>query len=250
MSAGTHPYEALRERGSDVLIARVPLDDGQTAIFKFWNRPGFNGTMRRLTRTGTAHRECRALQHLERHGMRVPGVYALLRLKVGKARHTDCLVEEDLGVCADTTEFLKTLISSGADEEQSRFEGEILRATRIMVESHLLDTDHRLPNFVVISGGHPVRLDFELAQRVVHRCFHGKQYGMMLGALLGSYVFAVQPDQDRMMRFAEKLVEELQPPKAALQVAGARIKDMLERQRKEIGMDTVFIPPWEKGVGA
>ncbi len=247
LSARQYPFESLRERGTDVLVARAALPDGRSAIFKYWNRPGPRGAIRRFTRTGTAYRERAALVHLRRNHLSVPEVYGLFHLRGAEARHTECLVEEDLGVCLDPTEALKEHIRNGDEEAVKRFESEIVRSTGILVRSNLLDTDHRLPNYVVTPNGHPIRLDFELARRVLAWRLHPQQYGLMLGTLLGSYIFSVQPDQARMERFAVAVLAELKPPKRVLRVAKARIQGMLERQKKEIGMDTVFNAPWERG---
>ena len=176
--------------------------------------------------------------------MQVPEVYGIYHMRNADARHTECLVQQDLGVCLDATEVLKQYILNGDEKAVETFDAVILSSTCIMVESGLLDVDHRLPNFVIPPDGQPVRLDFELAQRVRFLRLHSRQYGMMLGTLLGSYAFAVQPDQKRLECFAKKLIAALKPPKGVLIITSERVKDMLERQKKEIGIDTVFTPPW------
>lgn len=246
ISARDYPYESLKERGDDVLIARAVLEDGCSAIFKFWNRRGVCGELRRVTQTGTAYRERDALCLLRQNGLSVPEVYGLFRLRGVEARFTECLVEEDLGVCKDATEVLKAYIRAGDEAAVVQFEQELIRSTKVLVENRLLDTDHRLPNYVVTPAGHPVRLDFELAQRIRLPYLPVRQYGLMLGALIGSYLFAVQPDSARMDSFALRLLAELQPSEKVLQEATAEIRRMLIRQKRSVGIDTDFIPPWEK----
>ena len=250
VSAGRYPYQILREGNKEGLVARVAREDGRTAILKYWYRPGLGGLARRITRTGTAWQESAALVHLMEHGMRVPKVYGVFALDGSGARHTECLVEEDLGDCRDSTEYLKGMMARGDAAGETAFENEIIHSTRIMVQSRLLDTDHRLPNYIVPASGKPVRLDFELARRVADVRLHPKAFGIMFGTLLGSYVFAVQPDEERMHRFAARLMDELDPPAAVLRIAERRIQEMIERQKKESGLSTRFVPPWQKGYAA
>jgi hypothetical protein len=247
VSADTYPHEILREGNKEGLVARATKADGSSAVLKFWKRTGLRGALRRLTQTGTAYLERNAQQHLIQHNLRVPKVYGVYHMRNAGARHTECLVQEDLGVCRDATEVLKQYILDSNTDAVDLFEKEIISSTCIMVESGLLDVDHRLPNYVVPPTGKPVRLDFELAKRVRFLGLETRQYGTMLGTLLGSYVFAVQPDQVRMEQFAEKLVVALKPPKAVLHIAGERIANMIDRQKKEAGIDTAFTPPWNKG---
>lgn len=246
VSTGKQQYESLKERGADVLLARVMLDNGETAIFKFWNRPTTAGFFRRLTHTGTAWKERAALQLLHTHHLKVPEVYALLTITDTEAKHTECLIVEDLGRCADSTEFFKAAIRSNDTAAIEAFERNIISSTKTMIDCRLLDIDHRLPNYVITPEGEPVRLDFELARRIHIRQIHTKEYGLMIGTLLGSYIFAVQPNTARMEHFFNKLIDVPAPPASVLHIAAARIHDMLERQRQEIGMDITFNPPWEK----
>ena len=247
ISAGSPPFscDILRERGTDVLIARAPRASGGSAIYKCWNRPGPRGWLRRLTRTSTAHREWQALSLLSEQGIPTPKPFALLRLPGPPVtRHTECLVEEDLGPCADATEFFKQLIREKRQTAIESFDDALIASTRALLQSRLLDPDHRLPNFVIPPAGIPVRLDFELALRCPFPRLHADLYGRMLGTFLGSYVFAVQPDTQRATHFATRLIQSLNPPQSALRIAEARIAAMLERQRIESGIDTRFTPPW------
>lgn len=244
ISAGHFAYETLRQRGTDVLIARAKTEKHGTVICKLWNRPGVKGGWRRVTRTGTAWRECRALERLHQRGLPVPCVFGLVHLSEPVARHTVCLVVEDLGDCEDATEHLKQLIRSGDKAAEAQFNKTLIRTTSVLIDCNLLDVDHRLPNFVRPPGKPPTRLDFELAQHVFWRPLHWRQYGQMLGTLLGSYIFAVQPDEVRMQQFARDLIAALNPGMRVLRVAASRIQGMLERQKRESGIDTTFTPSW------
>jgi hypothetical protein len=234
----------LRERGSDVLIARVTAPGGRAVIVKLWNRRGLRGGLRRISGTTIARREWDALSRLRKDNLGVPEPMACFTLRHRDARHTEVLVEEDLGPCRDATEEYKAMLREGRTSDAAAFEEELLRGTEVMLARGLLDTDHRLPNFVVRPDGRPVRLDFELARTVRNPHRHPDQLGGMIGALLGSYLFAVQPDVSRARAFAVSLQERLQLAPAVLEVIRARVEAMTARQKKEIGMDTRMDWPW------
>jgi len=240
VSAERTPLEVLRRRGADVLIARVPIPDAadRSVVVKLWNRPGLRGFLRRLSRTHISRREFETLKLLRAQGLPVPEPCACLRLRDPAARHTEALIEEDLGRCGDTTEQIKLLIRKSDEAGLRRFEDDLIETTAAMVRAGLIDTDHRLPNFVTLPSGRPVRLDFELARRVRAPMLWSRAYGVMLGTLVGSHAFAVQPDTSRTKAFAHRLAERLKPPARALAAARNTVTAMLARQQREAGIDT------------
>jgi hypothetical protein len=68
-------------------------------------------------------------------------------------------------------------------------------------------------------------------------------YGRMLGRLMGSYTFAVQPDDQRVRRFAQQLASQLGPPRRAMRVAQRYLDAMLAEQkaRKNIDMNVANV---------
>jgi hypothetical protein len=143
----------------------------------------------------------------------VPRAAGLLHRCAPAARHTEVLIEEDLGACRDATEEYKAMLREGRATEAAAFEEHLLRSTEVMLQRGLMDTDHRLPNFVVRPDGRPVRLDFELARRVRNPLRHPEPLGRMIGTFLGSYLFAVQPDVARARSFAERLQARCTSPR-------------------------------------
>lgn len=238
------PLEVLRERGQDVLIARTPGPDGRPVIVKLWNRPGWRGGLRRFAGTTIAQHEWQTLVRLQRDDLGVPAPIACLTLRRRDARHTDALIEEDLGPCRDATEVFKSLLREGHTESVTAFEEDLLRSTEALLRRGILDTDHRLPNFVVRPDGRTVRLDFELAHAVRKPRRHRDELGRMAGTLLGSYLFAVQPDVPRAKAFALRLQERLRLDRETLDVAKRCVDRMVERQRREINLDTRMDWPW------
>jgi hypothetical protein len=234
----------LRERGRDVRIVRVPVSERETVIVKLWNRPGLRGSLRRLTRTGSGHREYAALRRLEPQNIGTPRPLAFLRLRDREVPYTEALVSTDLGVCGDSTEFFKRLLASGDAAAVDAFEARIIETTAGLVRARLVDPDHRLPNFVIAPDGRPVRLDFELCRCLVWPRLHPRLVGLMLGTLLGSYVFAVQPDFERAFSFAARLREAVRPNDRVRRIAAERAAGMIERQRRETGIDSAAAAVW------
>jgi len=186
VSLGTaRDVEILRERAGDARVARVAGPDGESVVVKLWNRPGWRSLVRRWTRTNPARREWRTLCRLHHSGLFVPRPLAYVS-GLDRAAHTEGVVSQDLGQCSDAVEHFKHLLRSGTSEEEAEFVRQVVRATAVMVRLGLLDTDHRLPNFVVTPDGRPVRLDFELNVRSPWPRLWTRKYGLMLGTLLGS----------------------------------------------------------------
>jgi hypothetical protein len=231
--------EILRQRGEDVLIARVQTNEGQSVIVKCWNRRGLRGALRRWSRSNIGWREYTALLRLHEAGIPCPEPFAYLELPHNEARHTEALLSLDLGPCDDATEFYKTLLVTDP-EAASAFETHVLDATVTMIRLGLLDPDHRLPNFVIPEDRIPVRIDFELCIPVRYPSRHPVLLGQMLGTLMGSMVFAVQPDTKRAEAFAEKLIQVMPFPLSikCRRVAADIVTHMLERQNQEIGLKT------------
>ena len=136
------------------------------------------------------------------------------------------------------------MLREGRTADAEAFEEEVLRATEIMLARGLIDTDHRLPNFVVRPDGRPVRLDFELARPVRDPRRQVEALSVMIGTFLGSYVFAVQPDVARAQAFARRLAERLYLPAEVRRRAAARVQAMLERQQREGGPATRMELTW------
>ena len=228
--------DLIRQRGSDVRIARAIGPSGERVVVKLWNRPGLRGLIRRWSRTNPGGREWNALHRLSAAGLEVPTPLAYLPDLGPPSVHTEALITADLGRCGDAVEELKGLIRDGNRTREQFFVETLIEVTRTMISLGYLDTDHRLPNFVVTPAGKPVRLDFELnLWRPWHRLWT-QDYGLMLGTLIGSYVFAVQPDLNRIRAFTRALRLRIDPPLPVMRVAEARVDEMLRRQQAEIGL--------------
>ena len=243
ISAGNQAVEVLKERHGDVLVVRSTGPDGRNLVVKLWNRRGLRGWLRRLTRTNSAWREYVALRSLMNKAP-VPEVLGYFRLRDGRAAHTEAVVLEDLGRCEDLTEHVKRLRRDGGDAALAPIEEELIKATHALVESNIVDGDHRLPNFVVRPCGVIARVDFEMAHRVRNPSADPAELGGMLGTLIGSYAFALQPDTAPVGVFAESLATVSKACPQARRFARLQIDKMLRRQDREAGIRTAVALDW------
>ncbi|MCJ8331976.1 MAG: hypothetical protein HRT89_20485 [Lentisphaeria bacterium] len=241
----TCKMDILREK-EDSLVARAEGIYGKTVIYKFWRRSGMRATIRKYTRTNAARKEWQALQLLNERGIcNVPRPIACLDLKAPlSSSYTECLIEEDMGICLDATECLNGHIRAGRENEVAHFETVIIQNTVALIKCGFLDPDHRLPNFIITPNDEICRLDFELATRVYIPSLFPKLYGEMIGTFIGSYIFAVQPNQFRVKLFTKRLQDELAASEKVLAQATITVNRMLAKQYKEIGLDSRFNPPW------
>ena len=69
-------------------------------------------------------------------------------------------------------------------------------------------------------------------------------YGRMIGHLLTTYTFAVQPETPRVTALATRLDDRLQLPGAVLQRARRYLDRALAVQREQIGLDVRVPLPW------
>jgi hypothetical protein len=240
--AGDLASQKLKER-NDASTLRVHIESDATLIVKLWKRPGIPGHLRRATGTDPAGREFRALARLLEAGIAVPAPLGTASFALAGSEFTDALFLEDLGSCETAFEHLKILIRLGDEARVERFLGEVVAMTAAIVERDIIDADHSLNNLVVTARGKLVRLATEIARELPGR--PAKPYGIMLGRLIGSCVFAVQPEIERLGPFASALVERLDPDPAVLLEASAEVARMLGAQRCNKALDTRVSLPWD-----
>lgn len=228
-----------------IVIRWRRAESGGAIIIKMWSRPDLKGRLRRLLGVALSDREWRNLVRLSNANMAVPRPLGCCRVEPSIAGYTDALFMEDLGNCESSTDYLKRLIQTGQDQQALRFENTLIEMAAQILNAGMLDVDHGLTNIVVQPSGRPVRLDLELALRVIWPWLFADMYGEMLGRLIGLHAFAVQPDVARSTRFSERLCECLHPPRRVLKRAGVYAGMMMKKQLEEIGIDTRLVLPWD-----
>lgn len=236
---GEHP-ESVEEvyRRRNRIVLRWSANDRGSIIIKMWSRPGVRGSIRRRTRTGSCDFEYANLARLHRAGVPVPKPLGMCQVPPNTCPYSDAVFMEDLGDCRPATDHLKRLIRENDEQAVARFEDEVIEITRRIINAGMVDTDHGMVNTVVTEFGHPIRLDTEMARRVLWPAFSSGRYGRMVGWLLGTYAFAVQPDSERVIRFANRLTNRLRLSPRVVRRASRQLQQMLANQRCKRGIDT------------
>lgn len=241
---GELQHEILQDKRPDSVVVRLKPGDAETVIAKFWNRRGLRGVLRRLTRTDPVSKEVGALRRFSRSRVRVPKVLGHWQVSDRSLPYTGALFLEDLGECILAMEHVKTLIRDGKEDELHDFEEQLIDITRNVLAAGIVDMDHTLINMVVNSSLELYRLDYEVGKKVLFRGLASGAYGHMLGRMLASYTYAVQPDAARTNRFAKRLVDALRPPASVLKHATAYVDRAMDEQHATMGIRTEVTLPW------
>jgi hypothetical protein len=237
--------DVINRRGDRAVIRWRGAESRHCLIVKMWARPGAKSQLRRVLKLAPSQNEWRNLHRLTRARIAVPRPLGFCRITPKISAYTEALFMEDLGSCESGTDYLKRLLRSGDDGAASAFEDLVIEMTQRLVNAGMLDEDHGFLNIVVPKSGQPVRLDLELCRKVVWPELFPASYGRMLGRLLGLHAFAVQPEVGRTERFAGRLRQQLVPPTKVLVKAGAHAREMMEKQRSNVGIDTKLVLPWD-----
>jgi hypothetical protein len=222
----------LRSRpDDDRIVIRLADTAYGSVILKLWKRPGVKGFLRRITRTASVFREWRMSRHLQTAGVAAPVVLGYAMLAGPEWPYTEALISLDLGELTSGPDRVKALLAEGRLQEVARFESQLIDLTVLMIEHGVLDSDHSIANVALTNDGQLIRLDFELARSVFAPRMHPKLLGLMLGRLVVSYAFQVQPDTARAEQFAHRLAQRVGASRRIL-VHGKRFIDSrLERAR-------------------
>ncbi|MGE0707433.1 MAG: lipopolysaccharide kinase InaA family protein [Planctomycetota bacterium] len=233
----------LLRRQPGRVVRRVTARDGLPVILKTWVTHGFWEQLRRRVYGSGAEAEWAGLHLLDAAGIPAPRPLGRGRVRLGGAT-VEVVVSEDLGPLETATRHASRRLAAGQSLEE--LDRDLIELTRALLRVGLVDTDHGLHNVLLLRSGALARIDLEQARRSARPREGVRRYGGMLGALLASYVFAVQPEVDLAVDFAERLQRELRPPLGAVRRARRRVELLLERQRARCGIDTrvPFSPAW------
>ena len=229
--------QVLRHKRADVMVARASLDQGSSVIVKLWDRRGVKQLVRRWMGWSEPWREARALARLNAVGMAAPGLLEQLRLNDPSVPYSHALIIEDLGECVRAVEHVTDLVSRGLDDQLATVESEVIAITGDMVRAGVLDLDHSLNNMLIPPAGSARRVDLEFAVCCADANRRPRLYGTMLGRLIGTYTFAVQPGVERVFDFADQLYRNVSPPASVRRRAQQYVGQMMAGQRQSRGVD-------------
>lgn len=235
--------ELVRSKG-ERKVWRTSLEGQTTVIVKLWCRSTLGSVVRRLTRTSNAVREYRILRRLQRAGVPVPGPIGYCFLSGSGVQYVEALFLQDLGQCKSGLQYIQEMIENGDSDSLQEFEDEVIAITLGMVRTRVLDRDHSVLNIVRPPSRGAVRVDLEVAKGIVFPSLAINEYAQMLGRLIGTYAFAVQPDMGLARDFATRVADRLGPRRSVLHRAADFVRKMMEKQRRERGIDTRVDLPW------
>lgn len=243
------PYTRFRleERRNDSLTARVACTGDKTVILKLWKRPGIQGKIRQLTRTGNLDREWKALGLLYNKGICVPEALACFRFNRPKNGFTDALVIQDLGSCKRIVDVIPEYIqkSNGTPHELIKLENKIINLTQSILEAGVIDFDHHLVNILLLPSNHVARVDFELSSIFYRPKLHKYKLAKMIANLLTSYIYSTQYNIDLINSFSIRLNQSLVLSPKVLQHVNILVnKDLQQQQKIKPGLMTSWVAPW------
>jgi glycosyltransferase involved in cell wall biosynthesis len=237
------PDVEILKRGPDRLLARV-RHAGRPVVLKLWKRQGPVQWVRALTRSGSASREWQALSRLQETGLSAPLPLGHCRIGWWSVPYTHALVMEDLGKCRTSFMVVKELAVANKKAQLLRIEGELIDLTVAMLAAGVVDPDHGLANVVRTPEGRMVRLDLEIARTDLAPASAPELTGRMIGRLVGSHAYAVQPHTHLTDDFAHRLVSRLPLEKRVLAHARAEIERRLRMLREGAGVEVRLNLDW------
>ena len=229
--------QVLRHKRSDVMVVRASLDQDRSVIVKLWDRRGLKQLVRRWVGRNEPWREARALTRLNAVGTVAPRLLEELRLADASVPYSHALIIEDLGECVRAVEHVTDLLSGALDDQLAIVESEVIAITGDMIRAGVLDLDHSLNNMLIPPTGAARRVDLEFAVCCADANRRPRLYGTMLGRLIGTYTFAVQPGVERVSDFAERLYLNVSPPAPVRRRARQYVGQMMAGQRQSRGVD-------------
>lgn len=221
----------LRARGSR-WTWRLSRVGGEPVVLKAWRRSKWPAFVYRAGyRRTTAYREWQMPGRLAECGVRCARSLAYFIMRDGAGAVYEAVVLEDLGECESSMMHLKTAAERGDAAEIHRVNELIVDMTARLVEHGFVDTDHSMTNLVFTPDGSLARLDMEHCQHVGWRMgLSARKCGEMLGVLIGTYAYAVQPRVQLAVAFGHALAKRVRVPQAALNVAQRLVDRMMSEQ--------------------
>ncbi len=209
-----------------------------SVVVKLWKRQDWKGGVRRFLGLSPAVNEWKLMNRFLDLAIPTPKPYDYCYLPTQFRPYTEAIVMEDLGDLVHCVDYLKSLVRSGDQNQVEQFEQQLIEITKKMVQNQIFDSDHGLVNFVVTEKKELYRIDLEITRQVTIPYLHHRLFAKMIGTLLSSYTFAIQPDTFRTTQFAQKLKKQLNPPKSVLRMAKSHVLQSMKTQYERSHIDT------------
>jgi hypothetical protein len=236
--------ESLHTRGKNRgCLLRLPQEMSCGAVIKVWKIRNLKERLKSILQLSNGRREWRMHRFIYKSGIEVPAPLAFQRLTMSNGDLFELMAIEDLGETWCGLPYLKNLLEAGDVAGIANFENRLVQITAAFVKVHVLDVDHQLNNFVLDERGRLMRIDFECARRRP-LCINAKRdVAEMLARLIASHIYAVQPEVNRSVAFAEQLFIKLGISPRVRRMVSTSVNEKLEKQNDRKGIaKTVALP--------
>jgi hypothetical protein len=224
-------------------LLRLGLLNGTTVAVKVWYVRDLREWFKATINLSNGQREWRMHRLIFQAGINVPEPLGFYSLITKKGLRFQTMVIEDIGETIKSMIYLKQLISANDELLVLEFEEKLIESTAQLLKLHILDIDHQMNNFVIDQKGCLMRIDFECARRYPFRYMPQKQYIKMLARFITGYIYTVQPDVGRSIRFAERLYEVLGVSRKEKILIQKAVTGNLSSQLATKGIETVVRLP-------
>ncbi len=235
----------LHVRGDDRGgLYRFKLKSSKSVVAKLWKLRDVKEDLKSFLHLSNGWREWKAHSYLYRKGLKVPEPLEFFIIKSDSGEKWECLIVEDLGNTQKSLVYLKDLVEKKAEIEIEKFENELIKSTKRILDLGLIDIDHQFNNFVVDEDGNIIRIDFECVRRYL---FYYKKaerdYTQMLARFVIGHIYAVQPEIFRTEEFVKKLYKKVKLNTKQKEIIQRKVNFMLEQQYKSSGIRSDILLP-------
>ncbi len=235
---GKHSNATLIQQGRGKYSYRVKIKE-KDFFLKIWQHTGTKERIKHFIRIDNSSSEYRNANHLRSRGIRVPEIFFFARVSE-KHLLTNIHVTEFISTNLTAFQYIKENCLSKTFKEVTHFSDNILTLTEDIINAGIIDPDHRLKNIMVNVNGDPVKIDLEIAFKNSRFSLHRKGLCDMLGTLIYSYVFAVQPNIELASQFTSSVYKRFNLDNHSKKVINNIVMPLLEKQLKETGIDSRF----------
>jgi hypothetical protein len=224
-------------------ILRLHLEPGVTVIVKLWRIRNLKERIKSIARISNGWSEWRMHSRFHEKGVTVPEPIFFDKMALKNGEQWEVMAIEDLGHAETGLQYLKRLISTGAEDCVESFEKTLIDMTTQFVSMEIMDIDNQLNDYLVDRDSRVYRTDFECAYRPIMWKTAYRDYIKMIARLLTSHMHAVQPDTARTERFAKELYGRLGLDSRLKAMINKQMQAALEHEKNVTGIEMAMTLP-------
>lgn len=214
----------LLAKRNDRITVRLQATSGIAVVAKLWQVRSLKERLRRRLHGSKGTREYHASRLMYDQGLAVPQVYGFVKGdRFGM--FDECVISEYIENSTGLLQLLHTAINVGDANRVNNLSSQANKLTRKCIAANIVDSDHRLGNFIVDPHDQVYRIDLENA-RILKFSPPDRCLCRMLGALITSYAWAARKAPGTGDMLAARLLE-------SCEVDSQLARRVLERAAKE-----------------